>query len=111
HEVDASMGGLLIFATLLLLRPPLRRQPGTLLVTYLGLYALLRFVVEMFRGDVVRGLIIAFDTPRLAGWLHLPPHEPIFLSVGQLGSLIALALAGVAFQHLRRRAATNGSAS
>jgi phosphatidylglycerol:prolipoprotein diacylglycerol transferase len=110
-QLYEAFGELVIFAALLVLRPRLRRQPGTLLVTYLGLYALLRFVVEIFRGDVVRGLIIAFDTPRLAGWLHLPPHEPIFLSVGQLGSLIVLALVGVAFRHLRRRAATSGSAS
>jgi phosphatidylglycerol:prolipoprotein diacylglycerol transferase len=110
-ELYEAFGEVLIFVTLLVLRPRLRRQPGTLLVTYLGLYALLRFVVEMFRGDIVRGLIITLDTPRLARWLHLPPHEPIFFSVGQLGSLITLALAGVAFRYLRRGAATSASAS
>ena len=71
-------------------------------MAYLGLYALLRFVVEMFRGDVIRGLVVALETPRLAGWLHLPPHEPIFLSVGQLGSLVVLALCAVVWKRLRR---------
>ncbi|HMF39453.1 MAG TPA: hypothetical protein VKQ32_02105, partial [Polyangia bacterium] len=66
---------------------------------------LLRFIVEMFRGDVVRGLVFAMDTPRLARWLHLPAHEPIFLSVGQLGSLIVGALCVLAWTRLRRPAA------
>ena len=101
-QLYEAFGELLILVVLLVLRPRVRRRPGTLLVTYLGLYALLRFVVEIFRGDVVRGLIVAFDTPRLASLLHLPPHEPIFLSVGQLGSLIVLALAGFAWTRIRR---------
>jgi phosphatidylglycerol---prolipoprotein diacylglyceryl transferase len=103
-QLYEAFGELLIFVALLVLRPRVRKRPGTLLVIYLGLYALLRFVVEMFRGDVVRGLVIAFETPRLAGWLRLPPREPIFLSVGQLGSLIVLALCGVAWTRLRGRA-------
>ena len=40
--------------------------------------------------------------PRLAGWLRLPAHEPLFLSVGQLGSLIAVALCALAWSRLRR---------
>ena len=103
-QLYEAFGEFAIFAALLLLRPRARRHPGTLLVAYLGLYAALRFVVEMFRGDVIRGLVIAFDTPRLAGLLHLPPREPIFLSVGQLGSLAVLALAAVVWRRLRRSA-------
>src|SRR5262245_20249758 len=101
-QLYEAFGELLIFATLLVLRPRVRQRPGTLLVTYLGLYALLRFVVEVFRGDVVRGLLVPLATPRLSGWLHLPPQEPIFLSVGQLGSLIVLTLSAVAWTRLRR---------
>jgi len=86
------------------LRPRVRKHPGALLLTYLGCYALLRFIVEIFRGDVVRGLVFALDTPRLARWLHLPPHEPIFLSVGQLASLIVLGLCVAAWVRLRRQA-------
>jgi phosphatidylglycerol:prolipoprotein diacylglycerol transferase len=104
-QLYEAFGELAIFTTLLLLRPRARREPGTLLVAYLGLYAFLRFVVEMFRGDVVRGLVIAFETPRLAALLHLPPREPIFLSVGQLGSLAVLALCAVAWKRLRAASA------
>lgn len=101
-QLYEAFGEFAIFAGLLMLRPRARRHPGTLLVAYLGLYALLRFVVEMFRGDVIRGLVVALETPRLARLLHLPPHEPIFLSVGQLGSLAVLALCAVAWKRLRR---------
>jgi phosphatidylglycerol:prolipoprotein diacylglycerol transferase len=110
-QLYEAFGELFIFVALLVLRPRLRKHHGALLVTYLGLYALLRFVVEMFRGDVVRGLVIAFQTPHLAGWLHLPAREPIFLSVGQLGSLIVLALCAVAWTRLRRRGATGPATS
>jgi len=99
-QLYESFGELAILATLLALRPRLRRRPGALLVAYLGLYALLRFVVEIFRGDVVRGMVVAFETPRLAGWLRVPPHEPLFLSVGQLGSLIVIALCAFTWPRL-----------
>jgi phosphatidylglycerol:prolipoprotein diacylglycerol transferase len=106
-QLYEAFGEFAIFAALLIARPRVRRHPGTLLVAYLGLYAILRFVVEMFRGDVVRGLVIAFHTPRLAGLMHLPPKEPIFLSVGQLVSLGVLALC--AFWWPRTRRATSGA--
>jgi phosphatidylglycerol:prolipoprotein diacylglycerol transferase len=103
-QLYEAIGELLIFGILLVLRPRVRKHPGALLVAYLGLYAVLRFVVEIFRGDVVRGLVVAFDTPRLARWLHLPPHEPVLLSVGQLASLLLLALCAFAWTRLRRPA-------
>jgi len=108
-QLYEAFGELAIFATLLALRPRLRQRPGALLVAYLGLYALLRFVVEMFRGDVVRGLVFALNTPRLAHWLRLPADEPIFLSVGQLGSLIVVTLAALAWSRLRRPTAATSA--
>jgi phosphatidylglycerol---prolipoprotein diacylglyceryl transferase len=90
-QLYEAAGELALFALLCFLRPRLRRQPGALLLCYLGLYALLRFVVEIFRGDVLRGFPIELATPRLAGWLGLPSGEPIFFSAGQLGSLITAA--------------------
>jgi phosphatidylglycerol---prolipoprotein diacylglyceryl transferase len=109
-QLYEAFGELAIFTTLMLLRPRLRARPGALLVTYLGLYAALRFVVEMFRGDVIRGMVVAFDTPRLAAWLRLPTQEPIFLSVGQLCSLIALALCALAWRRLYGRPRPSASA-
>jgi phosphatidylglycerol---prolipoprotein diacylglyceryl transferase len=105
-QLYEAVGELVIFFILVALpalRPRVRKHPGALLLTYLGCYALLRFIVEIFRGDVVRGLVFALDTPRLAGWLHLPPREPIFLSVGQLASLLVLALCAFAWARLRRK--------
>ena len=77
-QLYEAFGELLIFAALLVLRPRLRRQPGTLLVTYLGLYALLRFVVEIFRGDVVRGLIFASTRPASPAGCTCRPRSPSF---------------------------------
>jgi phosphatidylglycerol:prolipoprotein diacylglycerol transferase len=103
-QLYEAFGEFAIFAGLLVLRPRLRRQPGALLVTYLGAYAVLRFLVEMFRGDVIRGIVIPFQTPRLAGLLHVPPREPIFLSVGQLGSVILFTVCALLWRRMRRAA-------
>jgi phosphatidylglycerol:prolipoprotein diacylglycerol transferase len=95
-QLYEAAGELALFGLLCFLRPRLRRRPGALLLCYLGLYALLRFVVEIFRGDVLRGFPVEIATPRLAGWLGLPPGEPIFFSAGQLGSLLTAAAVAVA---------------
>jgi len=109
-QLYEAAGELAIFVALCALRPRLRRQPGRLLIVYLGLYAVLRFVVEIYRGDVQRGFLIAFETPRLAGWLGLPPAEPIFLSAGQLGSLIAAAAVAVVLVRGRKSSRNGGGA-
>jgi phosphatidylglycerol:prolipoprotein diacylglycerol transferase len=99
-QLYEAAGELAIFAVLLALRGRLRPRPGSLLLVYLALYALVRFVVEIFRGDYARRFVVGFDTPRLADLLHLPPNEPVLLSIGQLGSL-AVMLA-VVFELARR---------
>jgi phosphatidylglycerol:prolipoprotein diacylglycerol transferase len=102
-QLYEAAGELAIFGVLLALRPRLRARPGALALTYAALYASLRFVVEMFRGDVARRYVLELATPRLAGWLGMPTREPVFLSTGQLMSLVLLgACAAVAW---RRRAA------
>jgi len=98
-----------MFALLLALQPRLRTRPGALALVYAALYAVLRFVVELFRGDVVRGYIVTLSTPRLAGWLGAPPAEPALLSVGQLGSVLLLVACLVAWR--RRRVAWTGGSS
>ncbi len=102
-QLYEAAGELALFGLLVALRPRLRQRPGALLLVYLGLYALIRFVVEIFRGDVLRGFPIELATPRLAGWLGLPTGEPIFFSAGQIGSLLtALAVAIALARHHRR---------
>ena len=104
-QLYEAAGELALFGLLCFLRPRLRRQPGALLLCYLGLYALLRFVVEIFRGDILRGFPVELVTPRLAGWLGLPPGEPIFFSAGQLGSLLTAATvaAALVWRHRAQR--------
>jgi phosphatidylglycerol:prolipoprotein diacylglycerol transferase len=100
-------GELALFALLLALRPRLRERPGALVLVYATLYAVERFVVELFRGDVARRYLIPLDTPRLAAWLGVPLHEPVLLSVGQAVSLVLLVLCAVVA--LRRRAGVAGA--
>jgi phosphatidylglycerol:prolipoprotein diacylglycerol transferase len=102
-------GELAILGLLLALRPRLRARPGALLMLYATLYAVLRFVVELFRGDVARRYVVELATPRLASWLGVPAREPVLLSVGQLMSLGLLVVCAVAA--LRRRAASRPRAA
>ncbi|MES1157952.1 MAG: prolipoprotein diacylglyceryl transferase [Haliangium ochraceum] len=103
-QLYEAAGEAAIFAVLWAASPRLRRRPGALLALYLGLYAALRFAVEIFRGDALRGMVVSLATPRLAGRLGLPAGEPLFLSVGQLGSLAIGAV--LLTRALRRRPAT-----
>ena len=110
-QLYEAAGELGITVALLVLAPRLRRRPGAVFLAYLGLYAALRFVVELYRGDVARRFVAALDTPRLAAWLHLPAGEPTLLSVGQLSSLVTLALCGYAFFRLRAAGARSRAAA
>jgi phosphatidylglycerol:prolipoprotein diacylglycerol transferase len=108
-QLYEAAGELVIFTLLLALRGRARSRPGALLLGYLGLYALLRFVVEIFRGDYARKFVVGFETPHLAAWLHLPPGEPVLLSVGQLVSVLVMLAVGVAlFRRWRRQRVTAG---
>ena len=104
-QLYEAVGEALICAVLLALRPRLRARPGALVLTYLALYAALRFVVELFRGDVARRFVVELATPRLAALLGVPPAEPMLLSVGQTGSLLLIVLCIVALARRRRGAA------
>ncbi|MFL5305189.1 MAG: prolipoprotein diacylglyceryl transferase [Polyangia bacterium] len=103
-QLYEAAGEAAIFAVLWAASPRLRRHPGAVLALYLGLYAALRFVVEIFRGDTLRGMVLSLDTPRLAARLGLAAHDPLFLSVGQLGSLVIAAV--LLTLAVRRRRAT-----
>ncbi|HXU64533.1 MAG TPA: prolipoprotein diacylglyceryl transferase [Polyangia bacterium] len=87
-QLYEAAGEAVIFAALMALAPRLRRRPGALVTTYLALYAALRFLIEMFRGDAIRGMLVAWQTPWLAARLGMPADQPLFFSVGQLGSLL-----------------------
>lgn len=101
-QLYEAVGEAAICALLLVLRPRLRARPGALVLIYLALYAVLRFIVELFRGDVARRFIVELATPRLAALLGVPVAEPVLLSVGQVTSLALLIVCAVVL--VRRRA-------
>ncbi len=119
-QLYEALGELLIFCVLMFARQRLReragagggangttstRGPGTLVLLYAVLYGLLRFGVELYRGDFARLYLLPFATPRLARWLGLPAGEAVLLSTGQAVS-IAVVLAAIVALILRRRHAT-----
>jgi phosphatidylglycerol:prolipoprotein diacylglycerol transferase len=83
-QLYESFGELAIFLVLVLAVRPRKRFHGQVLSAWLLLYAILRTVVEVFRGDVERGVV--------AG-----------LGVGQWTSLVIFG-AGVALWATARRA-------
>ena len=85
---------LLALFFLLLWWMPRRRRHGQVFLVYLVGYAVLRFVLEMFRGDANRRFVMEVTSAALARSLWLPPEEPLFLSIAQAVSLGLLALAG-----------------
>ena len=84
-QLYEAFGELAIFLALVFWLRPRRRFPGQVLAAWIGAYAVLRTTVEVFRGDVERGVV--------AG-----------LGVGQWTSAVILA-AGVAVWFAARRQA------
>jgi phosphatidylglycerol---prolipoprotein diacylglyceryl transferase len=111
-QLYEAAGELGIFALLMLVRHWQRARPdgdgggaaeprpGTVLLLYAALYGLLRFVVEMYRGDFARRYLVELHTPRLAHWLGLPAGEAVLLSTGQA---VSVAIVGCAVVLLLRR--------
>ena len=102
-QLYEAVGELAIFAVLMAARGRLGGRRGAVFLLYVALYAPLRFVIEMFRGDTARRFAFELQAPRLAAWLHLPAHEPLFLSVGQLSSLVVLAALAVSWGYRWRQ--------
>jgi prolipoprotein diacylglyceryl transferase len=74
-----ALGELIIFVVLIFLRRR-KRFHGQLFIAYLIMYPILRSIVEMFRGDYERGMLLNID-------LFGSP-EPDILSTSQLISLL-----------------------
>ncbi len=104
-QLCEAVGELGIFIALMLLRRR-PRFPGAVVLIYVMAYSLLRFTVEIFRGDNARGTLFDLTLPALAEWLGLPPAQPLALSTAQALSLVLGLLAAVAFRGLRHRAHT-----
>ncbi len=71
---------LLIFLLLILVRP-YKRFDGQLVISFLVLYPIARSIIEVFRGDYARGMI-----------LRVPEDNPVLLSTSQLISVLVATL-------------------
>ncbi len=80
-----------------------RKFPGAIALGYAFAYGILRFAVEIFRDDDVRGFLFEARVPALARLLGLSPGEPLFLSTAQATSLALIAVAAIVYAALRRR--------
>jgi phosphatidylglycerol:prolipoprotein diacylglycerol transferase len=102
-QIYESVGELFIFIGLLWLWRR-RKFPGAVALAYAGAYGILRFFIEVFRGDDVRGFLFQARIPGLARLLGLSPIEPLFLSTAQATSIGLVVVAAIAYSVLRRRA-------
>lgn len=69
-QLFEALANILIFALLLILFKR-KKLCGKLVLVYLSLYAPIRFVLEFFRGDEVRGFIFGLSTSQFIGLLIL----------------------------------------
>ncbi|MBN1947347.1 MAG: prolipoprotein diacylglyceryl transferase [Bradymonadales bacterium] len=99
YEASAE---LLLFVALLLLRTR-KRFHGQLLAIWLMAYAVVRLVIELYRGDKVRGFVFEWTLPALNRLLGFPHGEPTMLSTSQAVSLAIGALGVGMYLVLRRK--------
>lgn len=102
-QLYEALGEIVIFGVLLHLASR-KRFDGMVFFSYLVLYALLRSVTELFRGDAARRYLFELPIEPLARLLRLPPGEPLLLSTSQLVSLLSAAVAVAGLVWLKRRA-------
>ncbi|MCL1952665.1 MAG: prolipoprotein diacylglyceryl transferase, partial [Oscillospiraceae bacterium] len=69
---------LLLMAAILIFKPE-RRRPGLLLPLYLAAYAAARFVLEFFRGDSGRGVLLLSTSQWISLLVILPAAIALFL--------------------------------
>ncbi len=102
-QLYESLGEIVIFTVLLHLATR-KRTDGTIFFSYLALYAVLRSVTELFRGDAARRYLFELPIAPLARLLRLPPGEPLLLSTSQLVSILSAMVAVGGLYWLKRRA-------
>jgi phosphatidylglycerol:prolipoprotein diacylglycerol transferase len=97
-----SLGEVLIFGALLLVRSR-KRFHGQVVLTYFTLYPLLRFVIEMFRGDKIRAFF--FHWPEVGKEMLLSTSQGISIAIALAGFALTLAIL-----RQKNRAAATGAA-
>ena len=86
-QLYESGATLMIFLFLMWFRTR-KRFSGQLLIIYIVAYALIRSVIEIFRGDKVRGFIFKWSSSAVSELIGLPADEPLLLSTSQFISLL-----------------------
>ena len=99
-QIYESLGEIAIFATLLLWRSR-KRFHGQIFMAYLILYAVLRSIVEFFRGDHARGYLVQWEVTHRFG--EAVYRDVTGLSTSQLISLLVAAMAVTVMALLIRR--------
>jgi len=101
-QLYEAAGELCVFVALLWLWRR-RHAPGTIALAYAFGYGLIRFTVEIFRGDAVRGFLFQVRIPSLARVLALPVNDTLFFSSAQATGLVLMLAGGAGYLLLRRR--------
>jgi phosphatidylglycerol---prolipoprotein diacylglyceryl transferase len=84
-----------------------KRFHGQVMLHYVIFYPIARFVLEMFRGDAVRGYVAKLATPGLNEALGLDPSVPVMLTTSQFISLFVVATA-IVLIFVGKKAAADG---
>jgi phosphatidylglycerol---prolipoprotein diacylglyceryl transferase len=101
-QLYEASGELAFFAFLVFYRPH-KRFHGELLALWLMLYSVLRFVVELYRGDAIRGFLFEIVIAPLNTLLGIGADEPTILSTSQTISLALFAAGALVWVTQRRR--------
>lgn len=93
YPIPLAESGIEFMVFLWLSHLRLRKQfHGQVMLHYVILYPSARFVLEMFRGDAVRGYVMKLDTPGLNEALGLDPSIPVMLTTSQSISIFVAIL-------------------
>ncbi|MCA9697041.1 MAG: prolipoprotein diacylglyceryl transferase, partial [Myxococcales bacterium] len=97
---------LMLFIWLMNLRLK-KKFHGQVMLHYVIFYPAARFVLEMFRGDAVRGYVMRLETPGLNAALGLDPSVPVMLTTSQFISIFVVA-AAIVLIFVGKKAAADG---
>lgn len=93
YPIPLAESGIEFLIFLWLMRLRMNKQfHGQVMLHYVILYPTARFVLEMFRGDAVRGYVAKLDTPALNELFGLDPAVPLMLTTSQFLSLVVAVL-------------------
>jgi phosphatidylglycerol:prolipoprotein diacylglycerol transferase len=84
-----------------------KRFNGQVMLHYVMIYPAARFVLEMFRGDAVRGYVVKLDVPGINAALGLDPSVPVMLTTSQFISILVV-VASIVLIFVGKRAAAGG---